>query len=123
MLYTLKEGGILTSFDRTTGEIVKQARVQGALGAYFSSPVAADGKIYAVSEDGKAAVIRAGAQWEILAVNDLGDGAGPRPLSPMDACTCAPTGRSIVSRSHLPQTSAANSCLVADVRIRCRSAC
>ncbi len=74
VLYTLKEGGILTSFDPHTGEILKQARLKGAPGAFFSSPVAADGKIYAISEEGKAAVIRAGAQWELLAVNDLHDG-------------------------------------------------
>jgi outer membrane protein assembly factor BamB len=75
VLYTLKEGGIFTSFDPRTGEILKQARLQGALGTYFASPVAADGKIYTVSEDGKAAVIRAGPQWEIEQVNDLKDGS------------------------------------------------
>lgn len=65
---------MLTSFDSKTGEILKQARLPGALGAYFSSPVAADGKIYAISEEGKAAVIQAGAQWDLLRVNDLKDG-------------------------------------------------
>jgi outer membrane protein assembly factor BamB len=79
VLYTLKEGGILTSFDIKTGEIKKQARIQGALGAYYSSPVAADGKIYTISEDGKAAVIRAGADWELLAVNDMKDGSKSTP--------------------------------------------
>ena len=79
VVYTLKEGGILTSFDIKTGEIVKQARLQGALGAYYASPVAADGKIYAISEEGKAAVIRAGAQWELLAVNNLDDGCWATP--------------------------------------------
>ncbi len=79
VLYTLKEGGILTSFDANTGEIVKQARLPGALGAYYSSPVAADGKIYAISEEGKAAVIQAGAQWELLAVSDLKDGCKATP--------------------------------------------
>jgi outer membrane protein assembly factor BamB len=79
VLYTLKEGGILTSFDLKTGEILKQERLQGALGAYYASPVAADGKIYAISEEGKAAVIRAGAQWELLTVNDLGDGSKSTP--------------------------------------------
>jgi outer membrane protein assembly factor BamB len=79
VLYTLKEGGILTSYDPKTGEIGKQARLQGALGTYFSSPVAADGKIYTVSEEGKAAVIRAGAQWEVIRVNDLGDGCKATP--------------------------------------------
>jgi hypothetical protein len=34
--------------------------------------VAADGKIYTTSLEGKASVIRAGGEWEVLAVNDLG---------------------------------------------------
>ena len=79
VLYTLKEGGILTSFNAKTGEIVKQARLRGALGEYFASPVGADGKIYAISEEGKAAVIQAGAQWEQLGVNDLQDGCKATP--------------------------------------------
>ncbi len=79
VLYTLKEGGIFSSFDMRTGEIVKQARLQDALGDYYASPVAADGKIYAVSEEGKAAVIQAGAQWQVLQVNDLGDGCKGTP--------------------------------------------
>jgi outer membrane protein assembly factor BamB len=74
VLYTLKEGGILTSYDMRTGEVLKQARLQGALGDYYASPVAADGKLYVVSEEGKATVIQAGAQWQTLTVNDLRDG-------------------------------------------------
>jgi len=79
VLYTLKEGGILTSFDMHNGEIIKQARLQGAPGDYYASPVAADGKIYAVSEEGKATVIRAGADWQAIQVNDLGDGCKGTP--------------------------------------------
>jgi outer membrane protein assembly factor BamB len=79
VLYTLKEGGIFTSYDIKTGEVLKQARLQGALGTYFASPIAIDGKIYTVSEDGKAAVIQAGAQWEVIRVNDLGDGSRSTP--------------------------------------------
>lgn len=79
VLYTLKEGGILTSFDMRTGEILKQARLPGAPGDYYASPVAADGKIYVVSEEGKAAVIQASAQWQVLKVNDLGDGCRGTP--------------------------------------------
>jgi outer membrane protein assembly factor BamB len=79
VLYTLKEGGILTSFDPQTGEIFKQARLQGAIGDYYASPVAADGKIYAVSEEGKVSVIQAGAQWELIRVNDVQDGCKGTP--------------------------------------------
>jgi len=79
VLYTLKEGGIFTSFDMHTGEIRKQARLQGALGDYYASPVAGDGKIYAISAEGKAVVIQAGAEWQILQVNDLEDGCKGTP--------------------------------------------
>jgi outer membrane protein assembly factor BamB len=79
VLYTLKEGGIFSSYDPAKGEVLKQARLTGALGDYFASPVAADGRVYTVSEPGKLAVIRAGAQWEVLQVNDLGDGCKATP--------------------------------------------
>ena len=75
----LKEGGIFTSLDPATGKVLKQARLSGALGQYFSSPVAADGKIYVISEEGKAVVLKPGAQWEILQVNDLDDSCYATP--------------------------------------------
>lgn len=79
VLYTLKEGGILTSYDPESGAILKQARVDGAPGDYFASPVAADGKLYLISESGKAAVLQAGTQWSVLRVNDLNDGSKSTP--------------------------------------------
>lgn len=79
VLYTLKEGGILTSFDIRTGQIIKQARLQGALGDYYASPVAGDGKVYTVSEEGKVVVIEAGPMWNVLKVNDLEDGCKGTP--------------------------------------------
>jgi outer membrane protein assembly factor BamB len=42
-------------------------------GTYYSSPVSGDGKIYTTSLEGKVSVIKAGAQWEVLAVNTLDD--------------------------------------------------
>lgn len=79
VLYTLKEGGIFVSYDLKTGQIVKQGRLQGAIGSYYASPVAADGKIYTISEEGIAAVIEAGADWNVLRVNDLKDGCKGTP--------------------------------------------
>lgn len=73
VLYTVKDGGIVMSIEPKTGEVKKTGRLEGALDPYFSSPVAADGKIFMVSAQGKLTVLRAGAQWEILAVNDLGE--------------------------------------------------
>ncbi|MEX2261157.1 MAG: PQQ-binding-like beta-propeller repeat protein [Bryobacteraceae bacterium] len=73
VLYMVKDGGILTSLDPKTGEILKQGRLTGALDTYYSSPVGGAGQVYMLSQQGKAVVLKAGAQWEILAVNDLGD--------------------------------------------------
>lgn len=73
VLYMVKEGGIFASFDPANGAILKQARLQGALGDYYASPVAADGKIYVGSRDGNFVTIRAGGRdWEVLHVADMG---------------------------------------------------
>jgi outer membrane protein assembly factor BamB len=73
VLFLIKEGGIFTSLDPKTGALLKQARLAGALGQYWSSPVAGDGKIYVSNQDGKVTVLSATAQWQILAINDLDD--------------------------------------------------
>jgi outer membrane protein assembly factor BamB len=71
VLYLMKEGGILTSINPTDGSVLKQGRLPGALSFYYASPVAGDGKIYATSEAGNIAVIKAGKEWELLKVNDM----------------------------------------------------
>jgi outer membrane protein assembly factor BamB len=71
VVYVMKNGGILTAFDAETGKVLKAGRVEGAIGAYSASPVAADGKIFLTSEEGKVAVLRAGRDWDMIAVNDV----------------------------------------------------
>jgi outer membrane protein assembly factor BamB len=73
VMYLMKEGGIVSSLDPSTGEVLKTGRTPDALEEYYASPVAADGKIFMVSASGKVTVLKAGAQWEILAMNDLGE--------------------------------------------------
>lgn len=73
VMYLMKEGGIVTSLDPATGQILKQGRTPNALEEYYASPVAADGKIFVISASGKVTVLRAGAQWEIISTNDLGE--------------------------------------------------
>lgn len=79
VLYVIKNGGILTAFNPASGEVLKTGRVPGALGGYSASPVAADKKLFLVSEEGKVTVLKAGHDWEVLAVNDLGEGAFATP--------------------------------------------
>jgi outer membrane protein assembly factor BamB len=73
IVYLTKEGGILTALDSETGQMLKQGRLPGALDFYYASPVGADGKIYAVSQEGHLSVIKAGREWEVLARNDMND--------------------------------------------------
>ena len=79
VVYMTKEGGIMTALDAATGKVLKQARLTGALGDYYASPVVADGRIYATSQEGKVVVIKPGPDWEILAVNSLNEPVNATP--------------------------------------------
>lgn len=70
VLYMVKTGGIITSVDPATGRIVKEGR-SPALGEYYASPVAADGKVFLVNTEGKITVLKAGQEWEVLSVNGI----------------------------------------------------
>ena len=70
LVYTIKNGGILTVLSAETGEVVKMGRV-GSPASYSASPVATGGRIYFANEDGIVAVVRAGKDWELVAANDL----------------------------------------------------
>ena len=73
VLYMVNDSGILLSFDPATGIVLKQGRLRGAIDKYFASPVAADGKVYLIGQGGTVSVVKAAGEWEILAVNELGD--------------------------------------------------
>ena len=71
IVYLVRDGGIVQSVDLSTGEVFKRGRTSRSAGSIYASPVAADGKILISSLEGEIAVLEAGAQWEVLAVNDL----------------------------------------------------
>jgi outer membrane protein assembly factor BamB len=71
VLYVVRNGGILATIDAGTGKLIKESRLKDAIADYYAQPVAADGKIYFVSKDGKVTVIRPGAEWEQLSTADL----------------------------------------------------
>ncbi|MDP6443334.1 MAG: DUF1080 domain-containing protein [Pirellulaceae bacterium] len=64
-LFTVADGGIVTSLNATTGEPIKTARVRGTK-AYFASAVAGDNKIYVVDRTGHLTVISSYAEWKVL---------------------------------------------------------
>ena len=70
--YIVNDRGIMWCLDARTGaEIYGQQRIKP--GAYSSSPVLADDKIYVTNEDGLTTVVKAGPKFEVLAENALND--------------------------------------------------
>ena len=79
VLYLVKDGGIITTLNPSTGETLKTGRTKDAIDPYFASPVAADGKVLLLSHSGKVTVLKADPQWEVLSVNDIGETAQATP--------------------------------------------
>jgi outer membrane protein assembly factor BamB len=71
-LYTLHNNGRLSCFDAQGGARHYQNRL-GEGGSFTASPIAADGRLYATSEEGDVYVVRAGPEFEILGRSALGE--------------------------------------------------
>ena len=70
-LYSCRDNGVLSCYEARTGKLMYRERLgQGAAG-FSASPVAADGKLYFSSEMGDIYVVRAGPDFETLAVNSV----------------------------------------------------
>ena len=74
-LYTCPDGGYFACFNATTGEVYWRLLLR--IGALNPSPIYADGKIYALSEQGTTAVLKPSTdpkkEPEIIAKNELGE--------------------------------------------------
>jgi outer membrane protein assembly factor BamB len=69
-LFLLRDGGIITCLNASTGKLVFQGRI-GALGQYIASPIAAGDKIIVASTTGVVSVIQFADQLKVLANNDF----------------------------------------------------
>jgi len=72
-VYLVRDGGMVSCFDAKTGATYyERERLTEAGGSYYASPVAADGRIYFVSLNGRVSVVAAGGQKpEILRQTDF----------------------------------------------------
>jgi outer membrane protein assembly factor BamB len=78
-VYIIRDGGLLTAFDPTTGRrLVDRERI-GAGGQYVASPIAAAGMVYLVNEAGTITVLRAGDKVDVVAVSKLGESVRSTP--------------------------------------------
>jgi outer membrane protein assembly factor BamB len=78
LLFTVKDGGIVSAIDARTGEATKEGRVSGGA-SYYSSPVLGDGKLYLLSQRGELSVVSARAEWEEIASARFGEEAYATP--------------------------------------------
>ena len=76
LLYMATENGILTITDPDTGDPVARTRLNGV---YIASPVAADGHVYVLNEDGETVVLEAGPDARVVSRNALGERALASP--------------------------------------------
>lgn len=77
-LFLMKDGGILTCLNAKTGAARKTGRLP-ATGAYYASPVAANGCIYLLSEKGQLSVVSAEDLWQVLHSADFGESTHATP--------------------------------------------
>lgn len=79
LYFTEANSALLTVLDAKTGKPIIAAQRLPKVSAFYASPVAAAGRIYFVSREGTTVVLRAGDQFEVLAVNKLDDPVDASP--------------------------------------------
>ena len=69
-LYAITDGGIASCYQADSGAIIWQERIGGNFSA---SPVAADGRLYFLSDEGVTSVVRTGPKFGVLSTNPIGE--------------------------------------------------
>jgi outer membrane protein assembly factor BamB len=108
VLYLVKDGGLLSSVDTQTGEVLRQERLPGLEGRIFASPVAADGKLFVVNEAGKIAVVKAGRDWQLLTLNAVGEKCYATPALVHDTILVRSRNSLWAFRNREPKVNGAN---------------
>lgn len=71
-IFTVKDGGIVTSINAKTGELLKTGRVPGT-GNYYASPVEGDSKVFLADQRGHLTVLSSYAEWTPLHDVEFGE--------------------------------------------------
>jgi outer membrane protein assembly factor BamB len=82
-VYIVRDRGEVECIDVATGKTLWSDALPKASSSYYSSPLIADGKLYAAREDGVVFVARVEEKFELLAENKMGERviASPVPVS------------------------------------------
>jgi outer membrane protein assembly factor BamB len=71
LIFGVEDNGVATCWEAKTGKVIWNERIGGN---YSAAPIAADGKIYFFSEEGKTTIVAAEREFKKIAENQLGDG-------------------------------------------------
>lgn len=77
-LYAVNNAGLATCWDARTGLVHWQEKIGGP---HSAAPLAAEGRLYFLAEDGTTTVLRAGRTFAVLATNRLGEPAFASPAA------------------------------------------
>jgi outer membrane protein assembly factor BamB len=70
ILWMVKDGGVVTKLDATTGKLMQEERLP-AVGNYYASPVAGDRKVYFAGEAGTVSVVASEPEWRVISSRDF----------------------------------------------------
>jgi outer membrane protein assembly factor BamB len=84
-VYLVKDGGMVSCFDAKTGAPHYLQERIGATAGYYSSPVAANGRVFIASVNGKVTIFTAGEKPEVVGQCDLEDRCVTTPAIVDDA--------------------------------------
>ena len=79
ILWTVRDGGIITRFSAEDGKILQTKRLTD-MGNYYASPMSVDGRIYIASRNGVVTVIANDSDWRVLDTHDFMEGIYATPL-------------------------------------------
>jgi outer membrane protein assembly factor BamB len=72
-LYSCQITGVLSCYEAATGRQLYKERLGSGGDGFTASPVAAEGRLYFTSEQGSVYVVKPGADFTVLATNEMGE--------------------------------------------------
>lgn len=95
-VFTMKNGGLASSYELKTGKVLFQDERVGVVGDYYSSAIAAGNRIFIGSQSGTLIVLDASETLAVLARNDLGESLMATPAI-VDGVLYVRAGESLVA--------------------------
>jgi glucose dehydrogenase len=77
LLFIFMDSGTVACVRFSNGELLWKERPSGAI---YGSPICVNGNLYCITKEGKVLVIRADSNYQLLGINDLGEGSFSTPV-------------------------------------------